>query len=94
MNRYVILYILDAGLSEENRVSYVERFKKIIESSGEIENVDEWGVRKLAYPINKKNEGYYVLMHFKSTPEVIQELTRVFRISEDVMRFLIVNQDK
>jgi len=94
MNKYETLYILNAELDEESRVSYMERFKKIIETSGEIDTIDEWGIRKLAYPINKKNEGYYVLMHFKATPEVINELTRVFKITEDVMRHLIINEDE
>lgn len=94
MSKYEVLYILDPELDEETRNAYVERFKKIVEDSGEVENVDEWGIRKLAYPINKKNEGYYVLMNFKATPEVPKELTRVFRITEGVMRHLIVKEDE
>ena len=93
MNKYETLYILDAELDEETRTSYVERFKKIVEDAGELQSLDEWGIRKLAYPINKKNEGYYVLMHFKSGPEVVDELTRVFRITESVMRHLTINQE-
>lgn len=94
MSKYEVLYILDPELDEETRNAYVERFKKIVEDSGEVENVDEWGIRKLAYPINKKNEGYYVLMNFKATPEVPKELTRVFKITEGVMRHLIVKEDE
>lgn len=94
MNKYETLYILDAELEEEARTSQIERFKQIIEASGEIEKIDEWGIRKLAYPINKKNEGYYILMNFKSTREVVDELTRVFGISESVIRHLIINDDE
>jgi small subunit ribosomal protein S6 len=94
MNKYELLFILDPELEEEARTSYIERIKGIIDEAGELEAVDEWGSRKLAYEINKKNEGYYVKMNFKSTPEIPKELVRVFRISEAVMRHLIVNQDE
>lgn len=94
MNKYELLFILDPEVEEEARTSYIDRIKGIIEGDGELEDVDEWGTRKLAYEINKKNEGYYVKMNFKSTAEVPRELIRVFRISESVMRHLIVNEEE
>ncbi len=94
MNKYEALYILDAELDDEAKAAEVSKFKGIIETSGEVTSIDEWGVRKLAYPINKKNEGYYVLMNFKSKPDVVDELTRVFGITENVMRYLIINEDE
>ncbi len=94
MNKYELLFILDTELDEEARASYIERIKGIIGETGEIETIDEWGTRKLAYEINKKNEGYYVKINFKSAPETPKELVRVFGISESVLRHLIINQDE
>ncbi len=94
MNKYELLFIIDPELDEEARVSYIERIKGIIEEAGEIETLDEWGTRKLAYEIDKKNEGYYVKMNFRSAPEVPKELVRVFRISESVLRHLIINENE
>ncbi|MGI6702601.1 MAG: 30S ribosomal protein S6 [Clostridia bacterium] len=94
MSKYEMLFILDPELEEEARNSIIERVKGVIQQDGEIEAVDEWGTRKLAYEINKKNEGYYVKMNFKAGNEVPRELTRVFRITESVIRHLIVSEDE
>jgi small subunit ribosomal protein S6 len=94
MNKYEVLYIIDTELDEENRNALVERMKGIVEQEDQAVAVDEWGIRKLAYPIQKKTEGYYVKMNFSSGPEVPKELTRVFRITESVIRYLIVKEDE
>jgi small subunit ribosomal protein S6 len=94
MSKYETLYILDPELDEEARNSIIERLKGIVEEAGEVESIDEWGTRKLAYEINKKNEGYYVKMNFSAGPEVPRELTRIFRITEGVIRHLIVKEDE
>lgn len=91
MRKYEVMFILKANLEEEKRNEVIEKFKSIIESDGEIENVDEWGHRKLAYEINKVNEGYYVLINFKAGADVPKELDRNFKISEEIIRHLIVN---
>ncbi len=90
MNKYELVYILKPSVEEEKRTQLLERFRGIIETEGAIENVDEWGSRRLAYEIDKVNEGYYVLVNFSSGIEVIKELNRNLRIIDDVLRHLIV----
>lgn len=94
MKAYEALYILDTELDDESRQKLIERFKGIVENGGELVNVDEWGRRRLAYPINKKTEGYYVLMNFNSDSNVQTELERVFKITDGVIRYMVVNKDK
>ena len=65
----------------------------MVESQAQLVSIDEWGKRKLAYPIEKINEGYYVLMEFSAEPDFPQELERVFRITDGVMKYLIVKQE-
>lgn len=95
MRAYETIFILSPELDEENKTNLVEKFKKLItENGGEITNFDEWGKRKLAYPINKKSEGYYVLMNFNAEVNVPHELERVYKITDGVMRYLIVKTEK
>ena len=95
MNKYETLYILNATLSEEDTKALVEKIKGIVvNGGGTVENVDEWGKRRLAYEINHMNEGYYVLMNFTSQPELPKELDRLLRISDKVLRHIVVNLDK
>lgn len=94
MRSYETMYVLSPDLNEEERKGLIERFKNlIVERGGEITNFDEWGKRKLAYPIQKKSEGYYVLMNFNSNPDVSRELERVYRITDGVLRYLIIRTD-
>lgn len=95
MRNYETLFILQPSLDEETLKANIEKFKGVIENGGGvIENVDDWGKRKLAYPINKINEGYYTLINFKSNPELPRELERVFRITDGVMRYMVINPEK
>ena len=87
---YEVVYIVDPAQGEEGVAATVAKFRALAEENGSAVEVEEWGSRKLAYPINFKNEGYYVLMSFTSGPEFPKELDRVFRITEGVMRSLIV----
>ncbi len=94
MNKYETLFVIAPSLAEEEVKAVVEKAKAVIEGgNGVVDNVDEWGKRKLAYEINKINEGYYVLMNFTSDPELPKELDRVFRISDNIVRHLIVKLD-
>lgn len=94
MNKYEILYILVAGLEEEAYNASVEKYKAVITSSGgSVEDVDKWGLKRLAYPINFKNDGYYVVMNFTANADLPQELERLMRISDDCIRFLITRKD-
>ena len=90
---YEAVYILNPNLSEEQTASLVARFKAVVENNGTVTEVDEWGKRRLAYPIDDLNEGYYVLMTFTAAAAVPQELDRIFRITDGVMRSLIVCKD-
>ena len=87
--KYEAMYIIDKDLGEEGIAAVVERFKNLIEENGTIDEHEEWGVRKLAYLINDKPEGYYVLVKFTSAPEFPAELDRIFKITDGVMRSLI-----
>jgi len=94
MRKYEGMFIFYPSLEEEKRAKLQERFKGIIEENGTISNVDEWGIRKLAYLIDDIGEGYYVLVNFESTPEVVKELDRVARISDGIMRHMITKADE
>ena len=87
--KYEVLYIIDPTLGEEGTAALVEKFKAMVEAEGTLASVDEWGKRRLAYPINFKNEGYYVLMQFSAKPEFPRELERNFQINENIMRYLV-----
>ena len=91
---YEVLYIIDPDAGEEGTQSLVERFKALVEKNGTITEMDEWGSRKLAYPINDKNDGYYVLTTFTSTPDFPAELDRVLKITDGIMRSMIICKDQ
>ncbi len=93
MINYEVMFIIDPALEEAAKDACIERVKSVIASDGEVGNVDVWGMRKLAYPIQKKNEGYYVVVEFKASPELPKELDRRLRISDDVMRHIIINKE-
>ena len=88
--KYEVVYIVDPNLGEEAVAATVEKFKTLAEQNGSAVEVEEWGARRLAYPIDYKNDGYYVLMTFTSGPEFPKELDRVLGITEGVMRSMIV----
>ena len=93
MNKYEVVYILDTKLDDAAKETLIERFKGVIESNGgSVEGVDKWGVKKLAYEINFKSEGFYVLMNFAANAEVPAELERQMRITDGVMRFIVVKK--
>lgn len=90
MNKYELMYILKSDTDEEKRNQLLEKFKGIIETNGAVENVEEWGNRKLAYEINKLNEGYYVLVNFNAAADIPKELDRNLKIADEVIRHMIV----
>ncbi|HOR86306.1 MAG TPA: 30S ribosomal protein S6 [Bacillota bacterium] len=90
MNRYETIYIVRPNVDEEGIKALQEKFRAIIESDGEIETIDEWGKRKLAYLIDDIGEGFYVYMKYKAAKAVPKELDRVFGITEDILRHMIV----
>ena len=95
MTNYETLYILKPDFEEEKKNALIAKFSEIITSNGgTITKTDEWGKRRLAYPINYINDGYYVLTFFSANPELPTELERNFKISDDVIRYIVVNLDK
>lgn len=94
MNTYEVLYIIKPDLEDEQKNAVVAKFSELVKTNGgEVEAIDEWGKRRFAYPINYVNEGYYVLMNFKSRPDFPLELERNFRITEDIMRFMVTKKE-
>jgi len=94
MRKYEGMFIFLPNLEEEQRDAMLDRIKGIIEADGEIDNIEEWGLRKLAYEINDIGEGYYVLINFTTIPEVKDELDRIIKISDSVMRHMIVRDEE
>lgn len=91
---YEVVYILSPDLGEEATAALVAKFKTLVEENGTLAEIDEWGKRRMAYPINDLNDGYYVLMTFSSLPSFPLELDRIFRITDGVMRSLIICKDE
>lgn len=92
--KYETVFIADPNLSEEDTAALVEKFKALVEANGTLGDVEDWGKRRLAYPINDLNEGHYVLMTFTAAPELPAELDRVLKITEGVMRSMIICKDE
>ena len=95
MNQYETVFILTPVLSDDQTKETVEKFKKVLTDNGaEIVNEEAWGLKKLAYQIEKKTSGFYFLMEFKAESEVIKQLETAFRRDEKVIRFQTVKLDK
>ena len=97
MRHYEAMYIVDAELTEEQLEPILEKYKKVVTDMGGVAGETgkfEQGRRRLAYEIGKRREGMYLLMNFESGPDVPLELDRVFRISDDVFRHIIVRQNE
>ena len=94
MRKYETIFILHPSLDEEAVKANIEKFKGVIENGGgTIETVEFWGKRKLAYEIAKVNEGFYTLINFEANTELPKELDRVFRITDGVIRHIVVKQE-
>jgi small subunit ribosomal protein S6 len=95
MNNYETVFILNPVLSEDQMKDTVEKFVNLLKkANAEILNIEHWGLRKLAYPIQKKSTGFYNLLEFSAAPEVIHALETEYRRDESVMRFLTIALDK
>lgn len=92
---YEALYIVHPELSDEDVEAIMEKYKQVVESQGgEVESVNRWDKRRLAYEVKGQREGIYVLMNFKSEPKAASELDRLQKIGDDVMRHIIVRLDE
>ena len=94
MKNYEVLFILDPVMDDSEKNAMIERVKEKINDGGEAGEVDIWGNRKLAYEINKKKDGFYVLIQFKANADMPKELDRRLRISDSIMRHIIVCKDE
>ncbi|MFN0031234.1 MAG: 30S ribosomal protein S6 [Flavobacteriales bacterium] len=95
MNRYETVFILTPVLSEEQAAETVEKFEKFLKNKGaKVKHCENWGLRKLAYPIQKKTTGFYHLFEFESEGEVIGPFETEFRRDERILRFLTTSMDK
>jgi small subunit ribosomal protein S6 len=95
MRQYEVVYIIDPQLEEDQQNALVERFQTLIrDNGGEIQLVDRWERRRMAYEIKGRREGYYVVMNFQGTQATEAELTRVFGITDGVLRSMIVRMDE
>jgi small subunit ribosomal protein S6 len=94
MNQYEVMYVIDAALEDSARVELINRFSDLVKKNGgEIDRVDEWGKRRLAYAINYKTEGYYVLMYVKAPSDLPRELERNLQIADSVLRYLVIRYE-
>lgn len=95
MNKYELVYVIDTTLDDDARKAVIDRFNGMIDTlGGKVEKVEEWGKRRLAYPINYKTEGYYLLVNFAAESDVPKEMERNLQISESVLRYLIVKVEE
>ena len=94
MNKYEMLTIFNASLTDEEKDAIVKKYSDMMSEAGELLTVNKWGVKKLAYPMNFKKEGYYVLYEFKAQPELPAKLSGLLNIDENVLRSLILKQEE
>lgn len=94
LNSYETIFIIDASLDEESVTAIKDKFTSLIEANGELESVDEWGKRRLAYEINDRTEGVYYLVNFKSGADFPKELDRQYKITDGILRTIIIKKDE
>ena len=92
-NSYETVLVISLKLGDEGVAAMVQKFKDLIEANANLESVDEWGKRRLAYLINKEAEAYYVLYNFKSDAEFPAELDRIYKITDGILRSLIIKKE-
>jgi small subunit ribosomal protein S6 len=91
MNKYEVLYILVNEIEDDAKTQLVDKFSSAVTNlGGTVDKIDKWGTKRFAYPINFKNDGYYVLMTFTANPEVSKELERLLRITDNVVRHMVI----
>lgn len=94
MRSYELMLIVDASFEEEAIDAIIERTKSIVSGSGEVESVEKWGKRRLAFEIQDKTEGFYVVIDFKADNETTVEVERVLKITDGVFRHLLVRKEE
>ena len=94
MNKYESVVIVNPNLEEESIKNLIKKFSDLINTDGNVTSVEEMGKRKLAYEIRKQKEGFYVVIKFEAKPELIAELERNYRITDEVIKFIIVKEEE
>ena len=94
MNKYETVFIINPSVEEAGVKELTQKFSDLINSDGKVESVEELGTKKLAYEIRKNSEGIYVLINFEANPALIKELERVYRITDEVIKFIVVRKDE
>lgn len=93
MNKYESVVIINPSVEEQGIKDLISKFTEMINSNGKLEKVEEVGKKKLAYEIRKNSEGYYVVLNFEAEPSFIAELERVYRITDEVIKFIVVREN-
>lgn len=93
MNKYESVVIINPSVDEEKLKELSKKFTDIINNDGKVEKVDELGKKKLAYEVKKNKEGYYFIYYFEAKTEVIAELERIYRITDEVIKFMTIKVD-
>lgn len=93
MNKYELLYIISSTVAEDAREALIEKYKSYVEShNGTVEGIDKWGMKKFAYQIDFKNEGFYVLMNITLAPEEVEEMNKQMNLNESIVRQIFVKK--
>ena len=93
MNKYESVVIINPSVEEQGIKALIAKFTDLINSNGKLEKVEELGKKKLAYEIRKNSEGYYVVLNFEANPNLVAELERVYRITDEVIKFIVVREN-
>lgn len=93
MNKYESVVIINPSVEEQAIKALIAKFTELINSDGKLEKVEELGKKKLAYEIRKNSEGYYVVLNFEANPNLVAELERVYRITDEVIKFIVVREN-
>jgi len=94
MNKYESVVIINPNIEEEAVKGLIKKFSDLINKDGKVAEVEELGKKKLAYEIQKQNEGYYLVFHFEANPSLIAELERIFRITDEVIKFMVIKEEE
>ena len=94
MNQYETVFIINPTIEDAGVKALIEKFSNLINNDGKVEKVEELGKKKLAYEIKKFKEGNYVVISFEANPALIKELERIYRITDEVIKFIVVRKDE
>ncbi|MBP7175658.1 MAG: 30S ribosomal protein S6 [Thermoclostridium sp.] len=94
MNKYESIFVISALLEDEKIQEIITKVKTLIETSGQLEKIDEWGKKRLAYEIDDQKEGYYTLVQFSAASDFPAELERIYKITEGVLKYLVIRLDE